>query len=174
VVTAGPDPTGRPGPRSPESKIFTRDALRERLRRERPATVIFTNGCFDLLHRGHTDYLAAARELGDFLIVGLNTDDSVRRLDKGAGRPVTPEEDRARVLAALECVDVVTLFDEDTPLALIEALEPDVLVKGGDYREADIVGGDVVRAAGGRVVVLPYVAGRSTSELIRRIREPAP
>jgi D-beta-D-heptose 7-phosphate kinase/D-beta-D-heptose 1-phosphate adenosyltransferase len=134
---------------------------------------VFTNGCFDLLHRGHTDYLVAARALGDLLIVGLNTDDSVRRL-KGEGRPVTAGDDRARVLAALECVDAVTLFDEDTPLDLVTALVPDILVKGGDYEADDIVGADVVRTAGGRVVVLPFVAGRSTSDLIRRIREQAP
>lgn len=173
VTPAGVGVGGLAGPRGPESKIFARDALRERLRQHRPAAVVFTNGCFDLLHRGHTDYLAAARALGDLLIVGLNTDASVRRL-KGEGRPVTPQEDRARVLAALECVDAVTLFDEDTPLDLIIALAPDVLVKGGDYRADDIVGAEVVRAGGGRVVVLPFSAGRSTSDLIRRIREPAP
>ncbi len=173
VTPAGASFPGPTGPRSPESKIFSRDALRGRLRRDRPATVVFTNGCFDLLHRGHTEYLFAARALGDLLVVGLNTDASVRRL-KGEGRPVTPQEDRARVLAALECVDAVTLFDEETPLDLISALAPDVLVKGGDYRADDIVGADVVRAAGGRVVVLPFSAGHSTSDLIRRIREPVP
>jgi len=174
VTPAGADSAGRPGPRPPGSKIFTLDALRDRLGRDRPSTVVFTNGCFDLLHRGHTEYLAAARALGDFLVVGLNTDASVRRLDKGHGRPVTPQEDRAFIIAALECVDAVTLFDEDTPLDLVTALAPDILVKGGDYLEDEIVGADVVRARGGRVVVLPFVTGRSTTDLIRRIREPVP
>jgi len=159
----------RPDPRAPESKILDRSTLVHRLAPPRDRAVVFTNGCFDLLHRGHTDYLAAARALGDFLVVGLNTDASVRRL-KGPGRPISPESDRARVLASLECVDAVTLFDEDTPLYLITALAPDILVKGGDYNADSIVGAAAVRAAGGEVVVLPFVAGRSTSDLIGRIR----
>ena len=132
--------------------------------------VVFTNGCFDLLHPGHVAYLEEARALGDALIVGLNTDASVARLRKGPGRPVTPESDRARVLAALTCVDRVVLFDEDTPLALITAFAPDILVKGGDYRIHDIVGRDVVEARGGKVLVLPFLPGYSTSALINRIR----
>ena len=168
-----PGTPDRARPRPPESKIFTRESLLAKLRERRPETVVFTNGCFDLLHRGHTEYLSAARALGDLLVVGLNTDASVGRL-KGRGRPVTTEQDRALVLASLECVDAVTLFTEDTPLELVRALVPDVLVKGGDYAADDIVGADVVRAAGGRVVVLPFVGGRSTSDLIRRIRELAP
>lgn len=158
------------GPRPPETKILDRATLLHRFGRPRTGTLVFTNGCFDLLHRGHTDYLAAARTLGDTLVVGLNTDDSVRRL-KGEGRPVTGEEDRARTLAALECVDAVTFFAEDTPLDLITTLSPDVLVKGGDYDEATVVGADAVKAAGGTVVIVPLVEGRSTSELLRRIRE---
>ena len=132
--------------------------------------VVFTNGCFDLLHPGHVAYLEQARSLGDALIVGVNTDDSVRRLDKGAGRPVTPEADRARVLAALACVDRVVLFPEDTPLELITAVQPDVLVKGGDYQLHEIVGREVVEARGGKVLALPFVPGYSTTELLGRIR----
>ena len=133
--------------------------------------VVFTNGCFDLLHPGHVAYLEQARSQGAALIVGVNTDDSVRRLGKGEGRPVTPESDRARVLAALTCVDRVVLFDEDTPLELITALQPDVLVKGGDYQLSEIVGREVVEARGGQVLALPFVPGYATTELLRRIRE---
>ncbi len=132
--------------------------------------VVFTNGCFDLLHPGHVTYLEQARSLGEALIVGVNTDDSVRRLAKGAGRPVTPEADRARVLAALACVDRVVLFDEDTPLALITSLQPDVLVKGGDYQLSEIVGREVVEARGGQVLALPFIPGYSTTEVLSRIR----
>ncbi len=137
--------------------------------RARGARVVFTNGCFDLLHPGHVRYLAAARALGDALVVGLNTDGSVRRA-KGAGRPVLHERERAEVLAALAAVDHVVLFDDDTPRALIVALRPDVLVKGADWAPDDIVGADEVRAAGGRVERIALVPGVSTSELIRRIR----
>jgi D-beta-D-heptose 7-phosphate kinase/D-beta-D-heptose 1-phosphate adenosyltransferase len=131
--------------------------------------VVFTNGCFDLLHPGHVGYLEEARSLGDALVVGVNTDASVRRLHKGPGRPVNPEGDRARVLAALACVDRVVLFDEDTPLELITALQPDVLVKGGDWRPEDIVGREVVLARGGRVLSLPFVPGYSTTALLARL-----
>jgi D-beta-D-heptose 7-phosphate kinase/D-beta-D-heptose 1-phosphate adenosyltransferase len=133
--------------------------------------VVFTNGCFDLLHPGHVSYLEQAHSLGDALVVGVNTDDSARRLGKGAARPVNPEADRARVLAALACVDRVVLFDEDTPLELITALQPDVLVKGGDYQLTQIAGREVVEARGGQVLALPFVPGYSTTELLRRIRE---
>ena len=132
--------------------------------------VVFTNGCFDLLHVGHVGYLEAARALGDALVVGVNTDASVKRLGKGGDRPLTPEADRARVLAALACVDRVVLFGEDTPLGLITLLTPDILVKGGDYRLDEIVGREVVLARGGRVVALPFVPGYSTTRLIDRIR----
>jgi len=132
--------------------------------------VVFTNGCFDLLHPGHVRYLEGARSLGDALIVGVNTDLSVRRLKKGPGRPLTPEADRARVLAACACVDRVVLFAEDTPLALITLLAPDILVKGGDYQLDEIVGREAVLARGGRLVALPFVPGYSTSRLIDRIR----
>jgi rfaE bifunctional protein nucleotidyltransferase chain/domain len=132
--------------------------------------VVFTNGCFDLLHPGHVAYLEAARSLGDALVVGVNTDASARRLNKGPGRPVSPEGDRARVLAALACVDRVVLFEEDTPLALITALQPDILVKGGDYAVPEIVGREVVEGMGGQVLALPFVPGYSTTALLARIR----
>jgi D-beta-D-heptose 7-phosphate kinase/D-beta-D-heptose 1-phosphate adenosyltransferase len=132
--------------------------------------VVFTNGCFDLLHPGHIAYLEEACSRGDALIVGLNTDASVVRLNKGPGRPCIPEADRARVLAALACVDRVVLFGEDTPLSLITLLQPDILVKGGDYQLDEIVGREVVEARGGKVLALPFVAGYSTSALIKRIR----
>jgi len=131
--------------------------------------IVFTNGCFDILHRGHVEYLAAARQLGDVLIVGLNSDASIRRL-KGPDRPINPQDDRAAVLDGLRSVDIVTIFEEDTPAQLIAIVEPDVLVKGGDYTEATVVGADVVRARGGRVVIVPLLEGRSTSALIARIR----
>ena len=155
---------------SPESKILTRAQLVERHGRPRRGRLVFTNGCFDLLHRGHVAYLGAARALGDTLVVGVNTDSSARRLDKGTGRPLVAEADRAYVLAALECVDAVTLFDEDTPLELLTALLPDVLVKGGDYAPHQVVGRDVVEAAGGSVVLIPFVEGYSTTRLLQRIR----
>lgn len=132
--------------------------------------VVFTNGVFDLLHAGHIHVLESARALGDALIVGVNTDASVRRLEKGAERPIVAAADRARVLAALACVDCVVLFDEDTPAQLIAALQPDVLVKGGDYSPDTVVGADTVRARGGRVVIIPLLPDRSTTRLVERLR----
>jgi len=132
--------------------------------------VVFTNGVYDLLHRGHVEYLEEARRLGDRLVVGVNGDDSVRRL-KGPTRPIVGQRDRAALVAALACVDLVVVFDEDTPLALIEAVEPDVLVKGADWAEDAIVGGDFVKARGGSVVRVPVREGLSTSALVQRIRE---
>jgi len=145
--------------------------LKARLAADRAggARVVFTNGCFDLLHPGHVRYLAAARELGDVLVVGLNDDASVRRL-KGPGRPVMRVAERAEVLAALAAVSHLILFDDDTPRSLIAALRPDVLVKGADWAPGDIVGADEVQATGGRVERIDLVPGVSTSELIRRIR----
>jgi rfaE bifunctional protein nucleotidyltransferase chain/domain len=134
---------------------------------------VFTNGCFDLLHRGHVAYLYAARSLGDVLVVGVNTDASVRRL-KGASRPVMPADDRSFVLAGLGCVDAVVLFDEDTPAALIDALLPDVLVKGGDYAPEDVVGRDTVEAHGGRLVLIPFVEGRSTTAILNQLESRQP
>jgi rfaE bifunctional protein nucleotidyltransferase chain/domain len=135
-----------------------------------PRPLVFTNGCFDLLHRGHVTYLAQARALGASLVVALNSDDSVRRLEKGDDRPINPLPDRAAVIAALGCVDLVTWFEDDTPLALILALRPDVLVKGGDWSEESIVGGAEVRAWGGQVVAIPIRHARSTTTMIERIR----
>ena len=135
--------------------------------------VVFTNGCFDLLHPGHIGSLEKARALGDVLVVGLNSDASVRQL-KGAGRPVLPERERAEILAALECVDGVVIFDALTPREVIARLLPDVLVKGGDWASDQIVGREEVEAAGGRVVSIPVVAGYSTTEILRKIREGAP
>jgi rfaE bifunctional protein nucleotidyltransferase chain/domain len=132
--------------------------------------VIFTNGVFDVLHRGHVSYLDQARALGDRLVVGLNTDASAKRLNKGPDRPVNPEADRAMVMAALESVSAVTWFDEDTPLALIEALRPDVIVKGGDYDMDRLPETALVKTWGGQAKALPFVAGYSTTQLVERIR----
>ncbi|MGB6832671.1 MAG: D-glycero-beta-D-manno-heptose 1-phosphate adenylyltransferase [Candidatus Acidiferrum sp.] len=135
--------------------------------------IVFTNGCFDLLHPGHIGSLEQARALGDALIVGVNSDASVRQL-KGEGRPVLPEGERAEILAALECVDAVVIFAELTPREVIAGLLPDVLVKGGDWPSDQIVGREEVEAAGGRVVSIPVVPGYSTTEILRKIREGAP
>lgn len=156
-------------PRDPDAKILDRAEAVERYGRPRTEVVVFTNGCFDVLHRGHVEYLDRARRLGDRLVVGVNTDASVRRL-KGSDRPLVDQEDRARLLAALECVDGVVLFDEDTPRALIASLLPDVLAKGGDYVPEDIVGREEVVESGGRVEVIPFVEGYSTTDLIERIQ----
>lgn len=132
--------------------------------------IVFTNGCFDILHRGHVEYLQEAAALGDRLVIGLNTDDSVGRLGKGDGRPYNDQDSRAKVVAALRLVDAVVLFDQDTPLELIQAIGPDVLVKGGDYTEDQIVGAEVVKARGGEVRSLKLVEGYSTTSLVDRIR----
>lgn len=131
--------------------------------------IVFTNGCFDILHHGHLEYLAEAADAGNYLVVGVNTDASVRKL-KGPERPVNREEDRALQLASLLCVDAVCLFDEDTPLELIRALEPDVLAKGGDYTIDKIVGADFVQQKGGEVRIIPFVSGYSTTALIDKIK----
>jgi rfaE bifunctional protein nucleotidyltransferase chain/domain len=144
------------------------DAARWRERQRGP--VVFTNGVFDLLHVGHVALLEAARAEGGALIVGVNSDASVRRLGKGTDRPIVPGQERARLLAALTCVDCVVLFDEETPLALIKRLRPDVLVKGADYARAAIVGADQVEGWGGRVVRVPLVPGTSTTALLARLR----
>jgi rfaE bifunctional protein nucleotidyltransferase chain/domain len=141
--------------------------IRERWKRE-GKKVVFTNGCFDIIHRGHVEYLTKAKALGDILIVGMNTDASVRRL-KGPERPVVCQEDRALVLAALRVVDYVCLFDEDTPYELIKAVIPDVLVKGSDWKIDSIVGKDIVEAAGGKVQTIDFVSNRSTTNIIEKI-----
>lgn len=132
--------------------------------------IVFTNGCFDILHRGHVEYLQEAAALGDRLIIGLNSDASVRRQQKGPERPLNDEESRAKVLTALRLVDAVVIFDQDTPLELIQAIGPDVLVKGGDWKEDQIVGADLVRAHGGDVRSLKLVDGFSTTALVEKIR----
>lgn len=131
--------------------------------------IVFTNGCFDILHRGHVEYLAKAAELGDFLVIGMNTDASVQKL-KGPGRPVNNEHARADVLAAIGFVDAVILFDEETPYELIKKVKPDVLVKGSDYEVSDIAGHDIVESYGGNVVTIPLVDGYSTSAIIEKIK----
>ncbi|MFN8644809.1 MAG: D-glycero-beta-D-manno-heptose 1-phosphate adenylyltransferase [Candidatus Binatia bacterium] len=148
-------------------------ALRRRLAAHRRAgeRIVFTNGVFDLLHPGHVRYLRAAKQLGDVLVVGVNSDRSARALAKGPGRPLVPARDRAEVLAARAAVDYVTVFDQDTPQVLIRQLQPDVLVKGGDWRLDHIVGADLVRARGGRVRAIPFAPGYSTTALVERIRD---
>lgn len=131
--------------------------------------VAFTNGCFDILHYGHIKYLQDARRLADVLVVGLNSDSSVRKI-KGNSRPINKQADRAKVLSALCAVDYVTLFEEETPLKLIKLLRPDVLIKGGDWRPERIVGADFVKTGGGRVVTMPYLKGYSTTELLKKIK----
>jgi len=145
---------------------------RSRLRRE-GKKVVFTNGCFDIVHRGHVDYLTKAKAMGDVLIVGMNTDASVKRL-KGKARPVVCQDDRAFVLAALRAVDYVCLFEEDTPYELIRAVVPDVLVKGSDWAIDSIVGKDIVEQAGGTVQTIEFVPNRSTTDIIKKIADGNP
>jgi rfaE bifunctional protein nucleotidyltransferase chain/domain len=150
--------------------VLTRPQMADERKRLRAAgkKVVFTNGCFDILHRGHVEYLTKSRRLGDVLVVGLNDDASVRRL-KGPTRPVVTQEDRAFVLAGLAAVDYVVIFEEDTPLELIRAVVPDVLVKGADWKVENVVGKDVVEAAGGKVQTIEFVPDRSTTGIIERI-----
>jgi len=155
--------------RRSSAKLLTPDAAAA-WRKGLAGRLVFTNGVFDLLHPGHVEYLEAARALGEHLIVAVNSDRSARSLGKGAGRPVADEQARSRVLAGLEAVDRVVLFDAATPLELIALLQPDVLVKGGDYTRDTIVGADLVEAAGGRVVTIPLVPGYSTTALVEKSR----
>lgn len=150
-------------------KIATPDDLARRLS-TLPRPLVFTNGCFDILHRGHIAYLEQAATLGVSLVVGVNSDDSVRRLNKGRDRPINSLDDRLALLAALECVSLVVPFEDDTPLALIERIRPDHLVKGGDWPTERIVGNDLVRAYGGHVHAIPFRYQRSTTALLRRLR----
>lgn len=163
------DAAGR-GHADSDRKIHARPALARLLaeRKARGETIVFTNGCFDLLHVGHVKYLQAARKLGDRLVLGLNSDASIRRL-KGPKRPLIGEEERAHILAALDCIDYVVIFDEDTPLELIAALRPDILVKGADYTPEGVVGKDLVESWGGRVELIEFVDGKSTTNIIDRI-----
>lgn len=154
-----------------KNKIITKEIALGRLISLRLSNkkIVFTNGCFDILHPGHVDYLSQARDAGDFLILGLNTDNSVKRLNKAPNRPVNNEQTRALVLAGLASIDAIVLFDEETPYELIKYLKPDVLVKGNDYKAEDIVGYDLVKANGGEVITIPFLDGYSTSKLIERI-----
>ncbi len=136
--------------------------------------VVFTNGCFDILHLGHVDYLAKAKDQGDILVVGVNTDRSVQRLGKGKNRPITDENSRAMLVAALHFVDAVVLFDDETPYELIRKVQPDVLVKGSDYQPEEIVGFDIVTAKGGRVVTIPLLPGYSTTAIENKIKADCP
>lgn len=153
-------------------KLIPADKLEKQLNfwRFKNRKIVFTNGCFDILHAGHVDYLCRARDLGNVLVLGLNTDASVKRQNKSPERPVNSEQARALVLAGLECVDAIVLFDEDTPYNLIKAVQPDVLVKGDDYKAEDIVGYDIVKASGGEVITVPLVQGFSTTSLIAKLK----
>ncbi len=134
------------------------------------AKIVFTNGCFDILHRGHVEYLCHARDFGDKLIIGLNTDSSVKRQNKSPERPINDEKTRALILSALECVDAIILFDEETPYELIKLIQPDILVKGSDYKVTNIVGYDIVTAKGGKVCTVPLIENFSTTKLIQKLR----
>ena len=153
------------------NKIVNWDQARQRCEEwhNKDESIVFTNGCFDLLHKGHVQYLEQAAELGDHLVIGLNSDDSTMRL-KGPNRPINRQDSRAFVMAAMGFVDAVVVFDEDTPAELIHLLSPDVLVKGGDYNPDEIVGADHVRAKGGRVIVLSFLEGFSTTSIEKKIR----
>jgi D-beta-D-heptose 7-phosphate kinase/D-beta-D-heptose 1-phosphate adenosyltransferase len=152
------------------SKVLSRQELQDRVKRWRHTgrRIVFTNGCFDLLHPGHLSLLHYAKSLGDILVLAINSDDAVRRL-KGPTRPVIGQNDRAAMLSALGCVDAVTIFDEDTPLETVRCVQPDILVKGQDYRLDEVVGRDVVEAAGGRVVLVPLLPNYSTTSLLARV-----
>ncbi len=154
-------------------KIHTKDKLGLLLNKWRfkEEKLVFTNGCFDLLHRGHIDYLSKARDLGTKLIVGLNSDNSVKRLNKGDNRPLQDEESRALILASLHFVDIVVVFDEETPYELIQLVKPDVLVKGADYEIEEIVGHDIVLENGGEVKTIAFLEGYSTSSIVKKARQ---
>ena len=153
-------------------KVVAKEKAAEKLQamRDLGKKIVFTNGCFDILHPGHVDYLSQARDLGDILVLGLNTDNSVRLLNKAPNRPINDEHTRALVLAGLASVDLIVLFDEETPYELIRFINPDVLVKGDDYQVERIVGFDIVKAAGGKVVTIPFLPGYSTTRLIQKIQ----
>lgn len=153
-----------------KSKIQTKDEINPLLSywQFKDKKVVFTNGCFDILHRGHVEYLAKAASLGDIMILGLNTDASIRRL-KGEGRPIQDESSRALIIAALQFIDHVIMFDEDTPYELIKFIRPDILVKGSDYKVEDIVGYDIVKAKGGKIHTIDFVEGHSTTNIINTL-----
>ena len=156
-----------------KEKIVSQDQALKELKtwREKNKKIVFTNGCFDIIHPGHIDYLSQARDLGDILVLGLNTDQSVRRLNKGSNRPINDERTRAYVLAGLASVDLIVFFDEETPYNLIKLLQPNVLVKGQDYEVEKIIGFDILKENGGQVITIPFLDGYSTSSLIKKIIE---
>ncbi len=155
-----------------EKVVSQNQALKElKTWREKNKKIVFTNGCFDIIHPGHIDYLSQARDLGDILVLGLNTDQSVRRLNKGSNRPINDERTRAYVLAGLASVDLIVFFDEETPYNLIKLLQPNVLVKGKDYEVEKIIGFDILKENGGEVITIPFLEGYSTSSLIKKIIE---
>ena len=156
-----------------KEKIVSQDQALKELKtwREKNKKIVFTNGCFDIIHPGHIDYLSQARDLGDILVVGLNTDQSVKRLNKGSNRPINDERTRAYVLAGLASVDLIVFFDEQTPYNLIKLLQPNVLVKGKDYEVEKIIGFDILKENGGQVITIPFLDGYSTSSLIKKIIE---
>ena len=156
-----------------KEKIVSQDQALKELKtwREKNKKIVFTNGCFDIIHPGHIDYLSQARDLGDILVLGLNTDQSVRLLNKGSNRPINDERTRANVLAGLASVDLIVFFDEETPYNLIKLLQPNVLVKGKDYEVEKIIGFDILKENGGEVITIPFLDGYSTSSLIKKIIE---
>ena len=155
-----------------EKVVSQNQALKElKTWREKNKKIVFTNGCFDIIHPGHIDYLSQARDLGDILVLGLNTDQSVRLLNKGSNRPINDERTRANVLAGLASVDLIVFFDEETPYNLIKLLQPNVLVKGKDYEVEKIIGFDILKENGGEVITIPFLDGYSTSSLIKKIIE---
>ena len=156
-----------------KEKIVSQDQALKELKtwREKNKKIVFTNGCFDIIHPGHIDYLSQARDLGDILVLGLNTDQSVRLLNKGSNRPINDERTRAYVLAGLASVDLIVFFDEETPYNLIKLLQPNVLVKGKDYEVEKIIGFDILKENGGQVITIPFLDGYSTSSLIKKIIE---
>ncbi len=156
-----------------KEKVVSQDQALKELKawREKNQKIVFTNGCFDIIHPGHIDYLSQARDLGDILVVGLNTDQSVKRLNKGSNRPINDERTRAYVLAGLASVDLIVFFDEQTPYNLIKLLQPNVLVKGKDYEVEKIIGFDILKENGGEVITIPFLDGYSTSSLIKKIIE---
>jgi len=156
-----------------KEKLVSQDQALKELKawREKNKKIVFTNGCFDIIHPGHIDYLSQARDLGDILVLGLNTDQSVRQLNKGSNRPINDERTRAYVLAGLASVDLIVFFDEETPYNLIKLLQPNVLVKGEDYEVEKIIGFDILKENGGEVITIPFLDGYSTSSLIKKIIE---
>lgn len=159
-------------PRELTSKIKTLDSAQHPIRtlRDQGKKIVFTNGCFDILHAGHVDVFQQARRLGDVLVVGINSDTSIKKI-KGNNRPIVPQDQRLQVLAALESVDYVIAFEEEDPYRLIKAIEPDILVKGGDWPVETIVGRDIVEKRGGKVLSIPLIAGISTTRIIEKIQE---